>query len=142
PASDLYSLGVIAYQCLSGSNPFESDNFIATMFQHMHKIPESLRAVAPVPTELDELVLKLLSKDPAARPASASVLRHQLATLEAQLPVSDERARLARSRRTHRLISLSRIRHGPPHLPSPVIRSRALAALVVIALLAIAGIIG
>ena len=68
PASDLYSLGVVGYQCLTGTVPFEGIPHEVTA-AHRH------RTLPPLPTAVPdgvaELVLDLTAKDPAARPASA-----------------------------------------------------------------------
>jgi eukaryotic-like serine/threonine-protein kinase len=68
PASDLYSLGVVGYQCLTGTVPFEGIlHEVAAAHQH-----RTLPPLHPaVPAGVAELVLDLTAKDPAARPASA-----------------------------------------------------------------------
>jgi hypothetical protein len=68
PASDLYSLGVVGYQCLTGAVPFEGMPHEVTG-AHWHR---TLPPLPPaVPAGVAELVLDLTAKDPAARPASA-----------------------------------------------------------------------
>jgi len=68
PASDLYSLGVVGYQCLTGAVPFEGMPHEVTA-AHRHR---TLPPLPPaVPAGAAELVLDLTAKDPAARPASA-----------------------------------------------------------------------
>ena len=68
--SDIYSLGVIAYQMLTGDPPFkgETDNVIRN---HIETEPASLRERRKVPKRLADLVMSALAKDPADRPQSA-----------------------------------------------------------------------
>jgi tetratricopeptide (TPR) repeat protein/tRNA A-37 threonylcarbamoyl transferase component Bud32 len=71
--SDIYSLGVMAYETLTGSIPFESDDIITTLRRHVHDRPEPLRERAPdrkIPADLDDVIFRMLNKDPAARPQS------------------------------------------------------------------------
>ncbi|HUJ65899.1 MAG TPA: protein kinase, partial [Acidimicrobiales bacterium] len=68
PASDLYSLGVVGYTCLSGAPPFDAGNPLATALAHVRDPVPPLPA--SVPAALQELVIDLLAKDPAHRPAS------------------------------------------------------------------------
>lgn len=66
--SDLYSLGVLTYQMLSGRLPFEAETPSALLFLHAYEAPPPLFEVAPdVPPALVEVVAKLMAKEPAAR---------------------------------------------------------------------------
>jgi Protein kinase domain len=78
--SDLYSLGCVLYALLTGQPPFAEGQPLAVMFQHLNAAPVSPRTIRPdVPPELDRLVLELLAKDPARRPADAD---HVIAALQ------------------------------------------------------------
>jgi serine/threonine-protein kinase len=68
-ASDLYSLGVIAYSALAGAPPFQAGGPVAVARAHVSEKPPPLPARTPLPLRL--LVMQLLAKDPADRPASA-----------------------------------------------------------------------
>ncbi|MET9882419.1 protein kinase [Streptomyces sp. NPDC006430] len=70
---DLYALGCVLYALLSGAPPFgQGEGPYVLMRRHIEEAPLPLREVgAPVPPELDRLVLALLAKDPADRPESA-----------------------------------------------------------------------
>ena len=68
PASDLYSLGVVGYQCLTGAVPFGGIPHEVTAAHRYRTLPPLPPAV---PAGVAELVLDLTAKDPAARPASA-----------------------------------------------------------------------
>ncbi|MDQ3368784.1 MAG: serine/threonine protein kinase, partial [Myxococcota bacterium] len=80
-ATDIYSLGAMAYEMFSGHVPFKASSAVETMAMHISHHPIPLASVQPdLPAELDELVTSMLAKDAAARPSIANV-RAQLATL-------------------------------------------------------------
>lgn len=68
---DIYSFGVILYELASGRLPFDADNFMGILTQHMYKAPVPIRALVPaphdVPPGLEAIVLKCLSKRPEHR---------------------------------------------------------------------------
>lgn len=74
-ASDVYSLGIIAYECLSGTVPFARDSPAAVMNGHLHETPPPLRA--NVPPAAAELVDWAMAKDPADRPTSAGMFAQE-----------------------------------------------------------------
>nr|WP_249347656.1 serine/threonine-protein kinase [Corallococcus exiguus] len=78
PATDLYALGIMAFQMLTGVRPFQGDP-VQVLFAQVDKVPPlpSSRAEG-IPPELDTLVLQLLAKDPALRPRSAEAVQQQL----------------------------------------------------------------
>ncbi len=79
PRSDLYSLGVVMYECLTGYPPFAGDSPVAIAYQHVQQPPVPLRQVdVSVPTGLEAIVLKLLAKNPVDRYATADDLRGDL----------------------------------------------------------------
>ncbi|RKH70745.1 serine/threonine-protein kinase [Corallococcus aberystwythensis] len=81
PATDLYALGVMAFQMLTGERPFQGEN-VQVMFAHVEQAPPRPSSkVDGLPPELDALVLQLLEKDPAKRPASAEAVRQRLKAL-------------------------------------------------------------
>lgn len=66
--SDIYSVGAMMYEMLTGKKPFDSDNPVSIAVMHMHDIPERPRTVNPeIPEGLEEIVLKAMEKDPANR---------------------------------------------------------------------------
>ena len=83
--SDLYSLGCVLYELLTGQPPFTAGGQRAIMNQHMTMPPPGPRTLRPdIPRDLDGIVLDMLAKDPGDRPADAGVVA---ARLEAVLPV-------------------------------------------------------
>jgi serine/threonine protein kinase len=74
PQSDLYSLGVMAFKMLTGQLPFTGSSPMEVMEQHVHSAPPAPSEVNPeVPQVLSELILRLLEKDPKARPDAAKL---------------------------------------------------------------------
>lgn len=71
PASDVYSLGIVAHQCLAGAPPFDAESDVAVALAHLHDPPPALPDEIPQP--LSELVGRCLAKDPADRPTAAQL---------------------------------------------------------------------
>ncbi|MEM6796548.1 MAG: serine/threonine-protein kinase, partial [Acidobacteriota bacterium] len=84
--SDLFSLGVLLYECLTGQSPFKAHNTLATLKQVMLHDQVSVVEVNPnVPQELSDLIDRLLSKDPAARPQNAEEVALAFGRLTGQI---------------------------------------------------------
>jgi tRNA A-37 threonylcarbamoyl transferase component Bud32 len=68
---DIYSVGVILYELVSGRVPFDADNFMGVLTQHMYKAPPALRDATPtpelLPPGLEAIVMKCLAKRPEQR---------------------------------------------------------------------------
>jgi serine/threonine-protein kinase len=90
PRSDIYSYGVVAYECFTGTVPFEADTFMGVMTQHMYVDPVPPRQVLGVTEQLgalEEITLRCLEKKPSARYPS---MRHVLEALDEALGVEAE----------------------------------------------------
>src|SRR5262245_33842293 len=101
--SDLWSFGVLAYELLAGSSPFQTDSSAATAARILNDEPPSLATVPGIPDWLAELVAQLLKKNPSQRPESASAVLRRFedgnpASTEpraATIPAGARRSRLA-----------------------------------------------
>ncbi|GAA5161733.1 ATP-binding protein [Pseudonocardia eucalypti] len=79
--SDLYSVGIVLYECLAGRPPFDSEDTREVLRQHLSAAPSRLRTLGvPIPQALEEILHRLLHKDPDDRYHSA---RAALADVEA-----------------------------------------------------------
>ncbi len=89
--TDIYSLGVILYQCLCGRTPFESENSVHILMAHLHNPVPAMRERAPgvdVPERLERFTLRCLEKDPAQRPATMDDFLREISEHEAALGLS------------------------------------------------------
>ncbi|MFB4423878.1 protein kinase [Streptomyces sp. QL37] len=82
PYTDLYALGVLLHELLSGDVPFAGSTALGVLHRHLYEPPLPVRHIRPeVPEALEALVLRLLSKDPQDRPASAQEVYESLRPL-------------------------------------------------------------
>ncbi len=85
--SDLYSLGCLLYELLTGRSPYQADSPAAWISAHQFAPPAPLRQHLPdAPPDLEALLRELLAKDPAHRPASANAVRVRLDRIAAGAP--------------------------------------------------------
>ena len=89
PASDIYSLGIVLYQMLSGRVPFQADSTPALLYKQVYEPPAPLRGrISGLPPAVDEVLGKALAKDTTARFRSAGELADALQRAVEGLPVA------------------------------------------------------
>jgi serine/threonine-protein kinase len=91
PRSDLYSLGIVLYEMLTGKVPFTGDTPVEIAMKHLSQVPEPPSKLRPdVPHDLDAVVMRALAKDPDQRYGSAEEMDADLARVARGVSVSRE----------------------------------------------------
>ena len=119
--SDLYSLGVILYHCLTGRPPFTDDDAIVVMARHIKTMPRPPSEVCPeaqISAELEAMLMRTLSKEPAQRPESADAMTAEL------MRVRDLGGAVTSGVRINVGGAVARALEGAPPLPTPAIAFR------------------
>jgi serine/threonine protein kinase len=94
--SDLFSLGCVLYRLCTGRLPFEGETILAVLSALSSETPRPPRQIeSDVPPTLDALVMRLLAKDPAARPASAQAVVEAITAIERELLAQRQQVGLA-----------------------------------------------
>lgn len=121
PAADLWSLGVILYQALSGKNPFMRHTAVATILAVvLEEAPSVAEHGVELPPGFVELVHGLLSKDPGQRPSSATEVSKEIDTLDLEARAEPERPSLPMDEQRVVAVLLATDLHDLPKLEAAV----------------------
>ncbi len=89
PRSDLYSLGIVTYELLTGRLPFTGETAMAIAYKHLSdRVPMPSATVPTIPSELDSFVASATDRDRELRPESAREMRRDLETIARGLPAA------------------------------------------------------
>ncbi|WP_402463829.1 serine/threonine-protein kinase [Isoptericola aurantiacus] len=117
-ASDLYALGIVAYEATAGKRPFTGSTPVDIAVAHVNN------AVPPLPSSvhpgLVDVVMRMLAKDPGKRPASAAVLADELEALAHEIAEDPLGARSRAARRAARSGRPAPVRHARSDADRPV----------------------
>ncbi len=102
PRSDVYAVGILTYEMLTGATPFAGDTALAVAYQRLdHHVPPPSAAIGGVPRQFDELVLRATARDPDRRYTDAQDMRTDLETVVGELALPDYRVPAPRNSALH-----------------------------------------
>jgi serine/threonine protein kinase, bacterial len=129
--SDVYAVGILSYELLTGQTPFSGDSALSIAYQRLTAdVPRPSTVIAGVPAEFDELVARATARDPADRYADAFDMRADLDEIADELALQEFRVPAPRESAQHRSTALHRSRiteqktadHKPPSAGSTAVR--------------------
>jgi len=87
-SSDIYSMGVVLYEMVTGKMPFDGENPVAIALKHVHEFPTKPGELNPdIPEELQTIIAKAMAKSPEARYQSAAEMRNDIMRLMEGMPI-------------------------------------------------------
>ena len=88
--TDIYSLGIILYEMLTGHVPFEAETALSVAYKHVNEVPKEPKKLnAQIPDNLNRIILKCLAKEREKRYQSTDEMRQDLESIEKDFPVTD-----------------------------------------------------
>ena len=109
PRSDVYAVGILTYELLTGLTPFTGDTALAVAYQRMdNDVAPPSTVIGGVPPQFDELVLKATARDPAERYADAAAMGEELEAIVDELGLPDFKVPAPRNSAQHASAALYR----------------------------------
>jgi serine/threonine-protein kinase len=113
PASDVYAVGILTYELLTGTTPFKGDSALTVAYQRVdHDVAAPGAVIGGVPQQFDELVLRATARNPADRYADAEDMAAELEAIVDELGLPDFRVPAPRDSAQHLSAQLHRSRVG------------------------------
>jgi serine/threonine protein kinase, bacterial len=107
PRSDIYAVGILVYELLTGETPFTGDSALSVAYQRLdNDVPPPSTVIAGVPPQLDDLVARATARDPADRYADALDMRADLDAIAEELALPDFRVPAPNESAQHRSAAL------------------------------------
>ncbi|WP_193393843.1 protein kinase domain-containing protein [Mycobacterium kyorinense] len=115
PRSDVYALGIVTYELLTGHTPFNGDSALSVAYQRLDTdVPPPSARIAGVPTQFDDFVGRATARDPARRYADALEMSTALDGLADELDLPEFRVPAPRNSAQHRSQAVYRSRTDQP----------------------------
>ena len=119
PASDVYGVGILAYELLTGTTPFTGDTALAVAYQRMDRdVPPPSSVIGGVPAQFDALVRRATARDPLPRYSDAGVMGAELDAIVDDLGLPAFRVPAPRNSAQHLSAQLYRRQAEEPHAPA------------------------
>jgi serine/threonine-protein kinase len=119
PRSDVYSVGILTYELLTGDTPFTGDTALTVAYRRMdHDVPPPSTVIGGVPRQFDELVLHATARDPAQRYADAHDMADDLDEIVDELGLPPFRVPAPRNSAQHASLALARGQAPVPEDPT------------------------
>ncbi len=114
PASDVYAVGILAYELLTGATPFTGDTALAVAYQRMdHDVAPPSTVIGGVPAQFDELVARATARNPADRYPDAGQMAAEVEAIVDALGLPPFRVPAPRNSAQHQSAQLDRSQVGP-----------------------------
>jgi serine/threonine protein kinase, bacterial len=121
PRSDVYAVGIVAYELLTGQPPFSGDSPLSVAYQRLdNDVPRPSTVIDGVPDQFDELVGRATAREPADRYADAQDMGARLDAIVDELGLPDFRVPAPRNSAQHRSAALYRSQLDEPPTRAPV----------------------